>query len=208
MLLIILQALTLAACVAILALRGFLPKYVEEKAKNLATKEDIEGITASIERVRSQHAAELERVRSDLNRALNVHKLQYETELRTYEQIWIDLVDVQRAALSLRPIVDTLPQDESEKQRVIQKRLETFGEAFNRFVARVHSRRPFYPPEVFAELNELLRLAHGEAIDVQWGDKHDAGYWKDAKRNAEAISAQVDKVCEAVRRRLGSAGAA
>src|SRR5215213_11200962 len=130
MLLIILQALTLAACAAILALRSFVPKYVEEKAKNLATKEDIEDITASIERVRSQHTAELERVRSDLNRALNVHKLQYETELKTYEQIWVDLVDVQRAALSLRPVVDTLPHDEAEKQRVMQKRLETFGDAF------------------------------------------------------------------------------
>ena len=178
------------------------------EGKNLATKEDIEDITASIERVRSQHAAGLERVRAELHRALNVHKLQCETELKTYEQIWVDLVDVQQAALSLRPVVDTLPHDGSEKQRIIQKRLETFGESFNRFVSRVHSRRPFYPTDVFKELMELVRLAHGEAINVQWGDKHGAGYWKEAMANAEAISAQVDKVCGVVRVRLASAGAA
>ena len=206
--LVVLQSLTLAACVVILALRAFLPKYIEEKAKNLATKEDVGDITATIERVRSQYATDLERVRSDLTRSLNVHKLQYETELRTYEEIWKDLVDVQRAALSLRPMIDSVPRDEAERNRVVQKRLEAFGEAFNRFTARVHSRRPFYPQSIFTVFDELLRLAHSEAIDVEWGDKHDRDYWKDARRNATAISDQVDKICDAVRARLASSGAA
>lgn len=54
--------------IAIISLAGkiYLPKYVAEKAKNLATKEDIEGITDQIENVKSSYAHSLEKAKSKL----------------------------------------------------------------------------------------------------------------------------------------------
>ena len=49
-----------AAMVALLLLKFFLPSYLTEKAKNLATKEDIGLITDQIEKVKAQYAENLQ----------------------------------------------------------------------------------------------------------------------------------------------------
>jgi hypothetical protein len=71
----------LAALVAFHFLRAFLPSYVSEKAKNLATKEDIEHITQKIESVKHGYALLLEEYRKKeqlrfaaLDRRLEVHQ--------------------------------------------------------------------------------------------------------------------------------------
>ena len=57
-LLLALQALSLIGFVLVgVFLRNYLPSYVAEKAKNLATKEDIESITRKIEGVKAEFAA-------------------------------------------------------------------------------------------------------------------------------------------------------
>lgn len=65
--LIILDFLVLIGVVVIgLLVRSFLPSYAKQKGKNLATKEDISEITSKVEEVRSQHTAQLERLKIDL----------------------------------------------------------------------------------------------------------------------------------------------
>ena len=59
----------LVAAVAFLSgmlLREFLPGYLHEKGKNLATKEDVAEITKKIEEVRHGYTAEIERLRVGL----------------------------------------------------------------------------------------------------------------------------------------------
>lgn len=50
-----------------LLVRNYLPKYLSEKAKNLATKEDIGQITDQVESIKRQHAVELEKVKTELD---------------------------------------------------------------------------------------------------------------------------------------------
>lgn len=47
--------------------KAYVPKYLTEKAKNLATKEDIEQITDQVESIRRQHAVELEKTKTELD---------------------------------------------------------------------------------------------------------------------------------------------
>lgn len=54
----------IAGIVVFLLLKLFLPGYLSEKGKNLATKEDIAKITDEIERVKSQYAVLLEELKS------------------------------------------------------------------------------------------------------------------------------------------------
>ena len=46
-------------------IKSYIPSYLSEKAKNLATKEDISGITDQVEAVKTGYAKILEEVRSD-----------------------------------------------------------------------------------------------------------------------------------------------
>ncbi|WP_052131326.1 hypothetical protein [Vibrio caribbeanicus] len=48
-------------------IRNYFPKYLSEKAKNLATKEDIGQITDQVESIKRQHAVELEKIKTELD---------------------------------------------------------------------------------------------------------------------------------------------
>src|SRR5208337_669591 len=66
-LIVILQAVTLIGlAAAALFIKHYLPSYMTEKGKNLATKEDIEDITHKVESIKQIHAEQLELVRSSL----------------------------------------------------------------------------------------------------------------------------------------------
>jgi hypothetical protein len=185
-------------------IRHALPAYLAEKGKNLASKEDVEVLTRKVEAVRAQHLGELERLRFDLARASVVHKAQYETEFRVYEEIWQRLVDVQRTVAALRPMLDYGDPKESDEERR-SRRMREFGEAFNAMQAAVWKSKPFYSTAVHRELQELSHLVHGEAIDYQHGDPHrDLDYWREAQKNIEAISNKIEAVCEAIRKRISA----
>jgi hypothetical protein len=71
----------LAAGVAFLLVKNFLPAYLGEKAKNLATREDVSEITSQVERVRTQYASLVEELKARhqlrvaaLDRRLQAHQ--------------------------------------------------------------------------------------------------------------------------------------
>lgn len=178
----------LAVVGGVLWLRVYLPSYLQEKAKNLATKEDIGTLTHQVEGVKLQY-----------QRA----GAQFEAEFRTYQEIWERIVDVQRAALDLRPVLDRgLAPGETREDRKSQ-RLQRFADAFNEFNRLYWKRRPFYADAVFQELNELTTVVHGEAIGYEIGElgAH-REYWTEARANAEKIAAQVERLCTVIRERL------
>jgi hypothetical protein len=64
---LVLQILILiAVAIAMLLARRYIPKYVDKKAENLATKEDIAEITAKTEQARLPYVAAAEQLRSEL----------------------------------------------------------------------------------------------------------------------------------------------
>src|SRR5438445_7369720 len=183
-------------------MRYALPAYLAEKGKNLASKEDLEELTRKVEGVRTQYLSELERLRFDLGRASLVHKAQYETEFRVYEEIWQRVIDVQRTVVALRPMVDQVDSKESDEERR-SRRVQEFVEPFNAMQAAIWKNKPFYSAAVHRELQELSHLFRGESIDYQHGDPHrDKDYWLEAKKNLETISSKIEAVCEAIRQRV------
>ena len=66
-----------------LLLRSYLPSYLVEKGKNLASKEDLEHLTRLVEGVRSEYSGELERLKAALSSEGQV----IERRRRIYEDI-------------------------------------------------------------------------------------------------------------------------
>ena len=65
--LVVVNLLMLATLVIIgLFLKNYLPSYLTEKGKNLATKEDIDEITNKIERVKTLYVSEIEKLKAEL----------------------------------------------------------------------------------------------------------------------------------------------
>lgn len=66
---ILLQILTIVIFIGVgLFLKNYLPSYFDEKAKNLATKEDIGDITDKIEKVKFNYSKEVEQLKTELNK--------------------------------------------------------------------------------------------------------------------------------------------
>jgi hypothetical protein len=72
-----------------LLVRSYLPAYFSEKGKNLATKEDIGGITKIVETIRSQQAAELEVVKTALQQTAATRASLAERQ----EQVLLEFLD-------------------------------------------------------------------------------------------------------------------
>lgn len=81
-----------------LFIKDFFPKYFQEKAKNLATKEDIEVITDKIERVKHEYNGEIEKLRNNLNKDFEEYidrmKFLKERSYKQYEKLYSKLYSI------------------------------------------------------------------------------------------------------------------
>lgn len=73
--------------IAGLLLRRFLPSYVAEKGKNLASKEDLAHLTDLVESVKALHTSEIERLKANLLAESQIT----ERRRRVYEEMCIAL---------------------------------------------------------------------------------------------------------------------
>lgn len=70
-----------------LFLKNFLPKYMEEKGKNLATKEDVQEITRKTEEVQNEFKENFELFSSDL-------RFKYDFFYKQYSELYCDLYSI------------------------------------------------------------------------------------------------------------------
>ena len=131
-------------------------KYVDEKAKNLATIEDTARITQEVEGVKALHL-----------RRSHAWKWIFEKEYEILQKVWDSTWDFQATARSLRPIMDRLPQDEEEKRKVFQERHKYHVGAANAFKDVVLKNKPFIPPSVYEACLELRSLVVELQVDFQ-----------------------------------------
>jgi hypothetical protein len=172
---------------------AWLIAYLREKGKNLATKEDISEITRKVESIKT-----------DLATKQHFSQIRYEREVKVFEEIWPKLCELQGAVLSLRPVMDYSPREGETVESRKQERAAKFNAAFNNYRITINHNRPFYPPKIWEELQTILKLCWGEAVQfsVHSGERIPRDYWEKAMDNAKAINEQIDKTCEAIRTRL------
>jgi hypothetical protein len=190
--------------VPILSIFGsFIVAYLTEKGKNTATKEDVGRITTNIESSKAHFTERLEHLRTDLSSRAYFGKVRYEREMKVFEEIWPKLCEVRNAVLSLRPVMDSGLKDGETNESRNTRRKTRFSDAYSELLKVVVHSRPFYPPAIWKELQALLDLCWGEAVEFTFADsKKPRDYWDKAMENSKAINEQVDKICEVIRSRL------
>lgn len=139
--LLILQFLALAGILALGYLVRDLPRaYVEEKGRNLATKEDIADITGKVEAVKAEYVTAVEHLRSDL-RVIVAQRTALETQAH---EASLDLFDsTVRLIGLLRLNLGDLPSEEGTALVKYQARVSRL---FDRIFVQYH-RLLLYTPE-------------------------------------------------------------
>lgn len=138
--------------------KKYLPSYVQEKAKNLATKEDIGAITNMIESVKTEYAKELEGLKSQLNAKFHAQTVRFEKEFDTYKEIWDSIVQFMDQIFELH-IAVSIPDRRPDLHEADKKK---FLQAIQNFYFAFEKNRPFFSPEVY---NVITKLRHLQAIE-------------------------------------------
>ena len=132
-------------------IKSYLPSYFSKKGENLATKEDIKEITEKVEEIRVEYATRQ-----------HISERAFDKEFEVLSEVWASLFELRNAVLSLRPIVDTFDPKEFEEER-INRRLSEFAKCYNNFAKIFVSNQPFYPNDIFVELDTIRLLMLSEA---------------------------------------------
>ena len=98
-----------AGAVVFFLIKYFLPGYLSEKGKNLATQEDIENITNKVESVKSAYAEVLEEIKS--NNQIKIAGIEREKNLK--KEVYMEAVEA--ITNSLNTIADFPKLDQSEE---------------------------------------------------------------------------------------------
>ena len=188
-------------------LKNYLPSYFGEKGKNLATKEDIVEITDKIEGVKNQYVIESEKVRAKLDRESQVHRVQFEKEFEILYNLWGKLVALKNATLQLRPILDTIDPNKNEDERKIE-RLGVFKDAYFSFAKFVEENQPFFQKAIYPLIINIINIARTEADNYLYTSpypgvrRYKEDYWEKAYKASGEIIKSINKVEEAIRKRI------
>jgi hypothetical protein len=143
------------------------------------------------------------RLQAELDKGLHIHRIQFEKEFKIYEELWAKLIELRRATLSLRPVMDSIDPKETDSDRKT-KRLTNFSDAVGGFIDVTDKNRPFYSEDVYRSMGNLWSLTHSEAIEYKHQNPHNDGYWEKAQKNRDEILAEIEKCCLKIRDRISS----
>ena len=136
------------------------------------------------------------------NKETSIHKIQFEKEFKIYNELWRNLIDLRNYTSSLRPEFDFIDPEESDQERK-KKKLEKFNFEFSKCVNTFESNKPFYPKDVYDEIDKTIRLARKEVREYNQGEKYNKEYWENTEKNIEEIVNSTSIVCEKIRERIG-----
>lgn len=187
-------------------LRPYLSAYVAKKGENLATKEDIGGITKAIEEVKLQYARQAEEIRAELNsmsherhtRFASLHEKRVEAIDGLYSSLRRTHAEFTRLAGPMRKF-----EDEN-----FEELLKTAGPVAEDLIKFFSEKRLYFPKvliESFAKLEEHFHSAWVTFLYERTGDdwsevsieerKEQMGYWREAR---EGIRVKVPELLEEI----------
>ena len=144
----------------------------------------------------------IEKIKSENQKNNLIHRIQFEKEFEIYSDLWAKLVDLRNHTRDLRPQLDFIDPNESEKERNI-KRFEKLNNSFIVCVNSFEKNKPFYPKIVYDNIAEALKITKREAFGFQRGDKNSDEYWDESEKNINRIIDLTNNICETIRKRIG-----
>jgi hypothetical protein len=133
-----------------------------------------------LEQLKAKYAQELEAYRdalqrsktvlqAEIDRSVFVTRAHFETEFEAYKQVFGALAEVRLTMAAVRPMMSMHPANESDEDRrkALGKRVGDLMDAYNRAITVVENQAPFYPKELYSALQQCLKAASLEILDVQ-----------------------------------------
>jgi len=165
------------------------------------------------EKERAVHTRRLEdenrTLQAKLDKTVNVYRVQFETEFRSFLAVWGKFADVRGAMAGLRPHMEIGPlnANHQERQERLTQRLKELADAINALKTAVYHHSPFYPEEIYKDLLNAIEVCdstHDEVL-IEGQESEWPKDWY--KRGEEQFSELVRKgavISSKIRQRIES----
>ena len=158
-----------------------------------------------IEKLRADLASTQQRLKSELDKTVHVHRVQFETEFRALSVIWEKMSVVRSTMGAVRPSMEVVDPNKPQEER-LRERARPFHEALEGFQRAVDDQSPFYPADILQELDAAIKTATLESIQIRtrrpesdpsWFDQGEANFIKFCEccnRVSDLIRQRIDKL--------------
>ena len=160
-----------------------------------------------VETMKAELEDQLLETQARLDRESHVHRLGFEKEFQILYDMWGPVSKLRSAAISLRPNVEIMRDDESQLDRR-KGRLDEFQRARECVVRTFMASKPFYALEIYNAVLPIIEAADQEYWDLSiWGESclghDDPGTAIDEKaQRLQFLEDAADDFCEKIRARV------
>ncbi|MDF0642523.1 MAG: hypothetical protein P0111_00715 [Nitrospira sp.] len=156
-----------------------------------------------LESDRRRFNEELERLRGELNKAIHVHRVQFETEFKVISEIWEKVARVRQTMGGIRPTMDLVDPNEDRRAR-LERRFKPFPMALDELIRTVDLHSPFYPQNLFTELSGAIQIARREETDVLTSKLDERDWFDRGRSNFDEFVKRADVISALIRERLST----
>jgi hypothetical protein len=170
---------------------------------NRILEQDRAKYTRELEHLKSQFETSHRVLQGELDKTVHAHRIQFETEFQILKEVWGKLALARTAMAEVRPHGDYVNPGETHEQRLAPRRVKLSG-AYTAFMRAIDDHSPFYPEEIFRELQSALECTRHELNDTEvLPEPTTRSQWfQEAETNMRQFGAHANKASELIRRRL------
>jgi hypothetical protein len=143
----------------------------------------------------------ISKLKSEIDKKLLVHRLQFETEFGAYKEIWKGLTGLRESLQFLRPALD--PNPGSNYKETIKARVEETRIKANKLVMVIEQNKPFYPPSINDRLADVVKAIAAEILSAS-DVSESLEYWTTKQTRFAEIHAAIEGACLSIRQRVGT----
>jgi hypothetical protein len=179
----------------------FLSSWLGKVWANRILEQDRARYGEELARLKGEVEAANRKFQAELDKRIYVHRVHFETEFGALKEIWKAASMLRTKISGLRPRMDFAAPNGEYKVR-LQVRIKEFRTALVAFQDAVDNNSPFYPSDVFRELETLLQIAKREELQVDVTEVRDKEWFEDGERNRTEFFAQARVVSAMIRARI------
>jgi hypothetical protein len=150
----------------------------------------------------SKIQTELASLRTDLERSLHVHRIQFEKEFQIYLELSDKMVSLRQTLFTLNKVVRSIFGDKKEHDLYYIPLRQKLKDTFSAFRTTALINEPFYVEEVFIAADQIIDLA---ADEIATQDSYNTGESSSHERIMEMrdkITNSTEVLVKAIRERI------
>jgi hypothetical protein len=146
--------------------------------------------------LRGQLDAEVRRLQGEIDKTILVHRAHFDTEFNALKDIWRKVAHVRSVFNELKPPRHRDAQGPSEGSRIV-------SDALAELIMAIDSQSPFYPKDIYDDLDNLRAMVKQELAECDIGHPHEPIAW--ARRREQGwteLTGRVTTISDKIRDRL------